>query len=235
VDCGLRISKKTDLHQFWLSCGLAADAWATAIERYEQYYRLILDHNQADGLMGQVTREDFYLKHIADSLLVLLVYPELFAGPVRLADVGCGAGLPGIVLAIALPELQLTAIESNNKKADFVKLAVSELGLTERERVEVVARRSREIAYQERYRGLFDVVTARAVGPSKRIIRENRMLLASNGSLVLYKTPPAVADELPLARREADKHKLTIETSETITLPAEAGQRQFIRVLSQNH
>ncbi len=241
VDCGLRISKKTDLHQFWISCGLSEDAWAEAIQRYERYYHLILDHNRANGLMGQITREDFHFKHIADSLAVLLVYPELlvpskiegFAGPVRLADVGCGAGLPGIVLAIALPHLQLTAIESNHKKADFVKLSSSELGLENR--VKVVARRSREIARDEQYRDRFDVVTARAVAPADKTIRENRLLLAPDSSLILYKTPTAIADELPLARREADKHKLTVETSDVISLPAEAGQRQFIRILSQNH
>ncbi len=207
---------------------MSADAWAGAFQNYEHYYHLILAHNQANGLMGDVSPTNFYLKHIADSLSVLLVYPELFAGPVRLADVGCGAGLPGIILAIAFPELQLTAIESNHKKTAFVKLSASELGLENR--VEVVARRSREIARDEQYQGQFDVVTARAVASAERIIRENRRLLAPTGSLILYKTPTAVADELPLAQREANKHKLTLETSEIITLPSDTGERQFIRI-----
>ncbi len=178
--------------------------------------------------MGRISPADFYLKHVADSLAVLPVWPEILNGPVRLADVGCGAGMPGIVLAAALPELHLTAIESSRKKAAFVELASAELGLSGR--VEVANRRSRELGRLERYWGRFNVVTARAVGRADKIIRENRMLLAPGGSVILYKTPSAVAEELALARREAGKHKLTIEISEPITLPAEAGTRQFIRI-----
>ncbi len=187
--------------------------------------------------MGDVSPADFYLKHVADSLAVLPAWPGVFTGKIRLADVGCGAGLPGIVLAVALPELHLTAIESTQRKAAFVELAAAELGLAGR--VEVVTRRSRELAHNEQYRSRFDVVTARAVGPAEKIIRENRQLLArtcrersrTGGSLVLYKTPAAVADELPLAQREAGKHKMAIETSGEIALPARAGTRQFIRII----
>ena len=220
----------TDLHQFWFSCGLAADTWTKALQSYERYYDLILAHNEAAGLMGRISASDFYLKHVADSLAVLSAWPDLLTGSVRLADVGCGAGLPGIILAIALPELRLTAIESNRRKVDFVEMAAAELGLAER--VEVVANRSRELGRDDRYRSLFDIVTARAVAPAEKIIRENRLLLAHNGSLILYKTPAAVAEELPLARREAGKYKMTVEISGEIALPASAGTRQFIRIIA---
>ncbi len=234
----IAVNYECEFREFWLSCGLASDAWPGALQSYEHYYRLILAHNAAAGLMGQVTLDDFYIKHLSDSLSVLLAWPGIFSGEIRLADVGCGAGLPGIVLAVALPDLRLTAIESNQKKAAFVEMAAAELGLSGR--VEVAARRSRELGHIDRYRGRFDVITARAVAPAEKIIRENRMLLApacreqsrTAGSLILYKTPAAVAAELPLARRQADKHKLTVETSDPIALPAEAGMRQFIRALS---
>ena len=219
-----------NLYQFWLSCGLAANAWAKAIQSYQRYYDLIVAHNEEAGLMGRISASDFYIKHVADSLAVLRVWPDLLTGSVRLVDVGCGAGLPGIILAVALPELHLTAIESNHRKADFVEMAAAELGIADR--VEVSASRSRELGRDARYHSRFDVVTARAVAPAWKVIRDCRMLIASGGSAILYKTPAAIADELPLARREADKYKMTVETSEIIALPADAGTRQFIRIIA---
>ncbi len=178
--------------------------------------------------MGRVSEEDFHRKHLADSLALLTVWGGLLAGPVELADVGSGAGLPGIVLAVALPELRLVAIESNRKKADFVALAARELHLADR--VQVVARRSRELAGDPSYRGRFGVVTARAVAAADKLIRDTRRLLAPGGSLVLYKTPDAVTEEMPLARREAGKHGLGVETSDPVALPGGAGTRQFLRI-----
>jgi len=216
------------LHGFWRGCGLPERAWAGALGLYRKYWHLIEAGNAAAGLMGKVSGEDFCLKHVADSLAVLPAWPELLARSRRLADVGCGAGLPGIVLAVALPHLHLTAIESDRKKAAFVAAAIEELHLAGR--AEVVARRSRELGHDERFRGRFDAVTARAVAPAERLIRDCRLLVAPGGSALFYKTPAGVAGELAGCRREARKHKLTIETSAVIDLPGGTGRRQFLRV-----
>ena len=178
--------------------------------------------------MGRVSEEDFHRKHVADSLTLLNVCGGLLAGPVELADVGSGAGLPGIVLAVALPELRLVAVESNRRKAAFVALAAGELGLAGR--VRAVARRSRELGADPAYRGRFGVVTARAVATADKVIRDTRHLLAPGGSLVLYKTPATVTREIPLARREAFKHGLSVEASDRVVLPGGAGTRQFLRI-----
>ena len=216
------------LRDFWIGCGLPARDWPAAIARYARYRQLIEAHNAAAALMGPAGTRDFHLKHVADSLAVLKVYPHLLGGAVRLADVGCGAGLPGIVLAIALPELLLTAVESNRRKADFVAMAAEELELADR--IRVLPRRSRELAADQRYAHAFDVVTVRAVAPAEKLIRDCRRLIAAGGSAILYKTPEAVAGELPAARRLAQRHGLAVEASEPLALPAGAGRRQFIRV-----
>lgn len=223
--CG---SSEKALEAFWVSCGLSSAAWPAASDAFDRYERLIGSRNAAARLMGPGTEGDFSLKHVADSLAILLAWPDLLAGDVDLADVGCGAGLPGIVLAIALPDLRLTAIESNRRKAAFVRDAADALGLADR--VQVVARRSRELGYQDAYRRRFPVTTARAVAPGEKVIRDTRLLIAPGGSAFLYKTPDAVADEWPLATREAGKHGLALDTSEVIALPAGAGTRQFLRV-----
>lgn len=222
--------RQNDLRDFWLACSLPTAGWQKAIEKFDEYLQLIRAHNASAGLMGPAGVADFPLKHVADSLAAIKAYPALFSGPVRLADVGAGAGLPGIVLAIALPELRLTAIESNRRKADFVAVAAAHLGLAGR--VEALARRSRELGREDGFAGAFDVVVARAVAPAEKLIRENRLLLAPGGSMILYKTPQAVIEELPLARREAGKFGLAIETSEVVELPAGTGSRQFIRAIA---
>jgi len=216
------------LRGFWIACGLPAEAWPAAIERFLRHRQLVERHSARAGLMGPAGVGGFLLKHVADSLAALKVYPELLRGPTRLADVGSGAGLPGLALAIALPGLNLTAIESNHRKADFIQLAAEALGLTDR--VDVVCGRSRGLAADERFAGRFALVAARAVAPAGRLIRECRGLIAPGGSALFYKTPAAVAEELPAASREAGRRGLTVEASDIIDLPAGAGTRQFIRV-----
>ena len=223
------VHAKDQVRSFWIACGLSEEAWPEAIEAYGRYWDLIQAYNARASLIGRVSGKDFYLKHVADSLAVLMAFPHLLDAGAALADVGCGAGLPGIVLALAMPRLRLTAIEPKRRKAGFVSMAVDALRLGDR--VEIVARPSRELGHDEGYRGRFHVVTARAVAPAEKLIRDCRLLLAAGGSAIFYKTPGTVATEMPLARREADKHKLTLETSEIIALPAGAGKRQFLRVL----
>ena len=218
------------LREFWTACGLPARVWPGASAAYGRYWQLIESHSAEAGLLGNGSPADFHLKHLADSLAVLLAWPELLRRAARLADVGAGAGLPGIVLAVALGQLHLTAVESNYEKATFIALAAAELGLGER--VEVVPRRSRELGHDPEYRRRFELVTARAVAPADKLIRHTRSLIAPGGSAIFYKTPAAVGAEEALARREARKYKLTLATSEVIELPAGVGARQFIRIIA---
>jgi 16S rRNA (guanine527-N7)-methyltransferase len=214
------------LENSWRAVGLPEARWLETAGRLRRYRDLIAEHNEAAGLMGPSGLGDFPLKHVADSLSLLAVWPP--PGPIRLADVGAGAGLPGVVLALALPELHLTAIETNGRKASFLARAAEELGLSGR--AEVVCRQVREVDEDPEYRAGFDLVTARAFAPADRCIRHTRHLLGPEGALVLYKTPGGVAREISAARREAGRFGLAVKTSRTIRLPGETGTRQFLRV-----
>ncbi len=216
------------LHWLWTRCALPENRWADALGLFGRHWSLIRASPAAGDLTAARDAGEFLLKHVADSLLVLRAFPGLLDGPVLCADVGSGAGLPGLVLAAALPLAHVTLVESNRRKAGFLALAVETLGLARR--VEVATRRSRELGHDGQYAGCFGVVTARAVAPADKLIRDCRLLLAPGGSAVFYKTPPAVRAELPLAEREAGKHKLAIEVSEVLELPGGAGTRQFVRV-----
>lgn len=107
-------------------------------------------------------REAFFKRHIEDCLRLL---PGLQArGAHRVIDVGSGGGLPAVILAIALPELQVTALEATGKKAAFIRETAEALGLAERLHV-VEGRAESQAAVGAPLREQFDVAVARAVAP----------------------------------------------------------------------
>lgn len=170
---------------------------------------------------------EFWTLHLADSLAAGLAAPALLRQGVTFADVGCGAGFPLLPLAWANPQAEAVGIESRQKKADAVLRFAESLGLSN---VRTVPCQAREAGRKPEWAGRFDYVLLRAVGPAGRMLRDVRGLLADRpgAAVIFYKTPQAVEAELALARREAEKFKLAVETPAPFALPDAAGQRQFL-------
>ena len=123
--------------------------------------------------------------HVADSLSALEV-PEVHAAR-RIADLGAGAGLPGLVLAIALPEAEVALVESVGKKCAWMERTVEALGLGN---TRVVCARVEEVR-----EAAFDVVTARALGPLAVICEYAAPLLREGGVVVAWKGAVDDAEE----------------------------------------
>lgn len=119
--------------------------------------------------------------HVEDSLTGLEV--EELASARRIADIGSGAGFPGLVLAVALPDSQLDLIESVGRKCDFMQRAIESAGITN---ATVLNARSEELASGE-HRESYDAVTARAVGRLSTLAELASALLRENGVLVAWK------------------------------------------------
>jgi 16S rRNA (guanine527-N7)-methyltransferase len=119
--------------------------------------------------------------HVADSLTGLEV-PEL-AKARRIADIGSGAGFPGLALAIALPNAQLDLIESVGRKCEFIQHAIDTVGIPN---AIVLNARSEELAATDR-RDSYDAATARAVGRLSTLAELASPLLKENGILVAWK------------------------------------------------
>lgn len=117
--------------------------------------------------------------HVADALVALDLAPVRAAR--RAADLGAGAGLPGLVLAAALPEAAVALVESNRRKCDFIARAAAEMKL---ENVAVVAERAESWAAGL---GVHDLVTARALAPLPVLVEYAAPLLARGGALVAWK------------------------------------------------
>ena len=119
---------------------------------------------------------------LIDDCLVLL---DHLGDARRVVDVGSGGGLPGLPLKIARPELGVTLVEADGKKAAFLVRACAELGLQD---VEVVNRRAEEVGRDPRYREQFDVAVARAVAPMPVLAELCLPLVRVGGRLLAQKT-----------------------------------------------
>ena len=101
-----------------------------------------------------------------------------------MVDVGAGAGFPGLPLKIAVPEIDLTMIDGTGKKITFLKHVTQALGL---ENVRTVQGRAEELGRQEKFRGQFDLVTARAVAPLNTLVEYLLPFVRMSGLAVIFK------------------------------------------------
>src|SRR5258708_22225930 len=141
--------------------------------KLDHFARLI---SEWPGLMAKPDRA------LIDDSLVLL---DHLGAPSKLVDVGSGAGLPGIPLKIARPELEVTLIEADQTKAAFLVHACATLRL---ENVEVVARRAEEAGHDPALREKFDVAVARALAPLHLLVELCLPLVRVGGRLLAHKT-----------------------------------------------
>jgi 16S rRNA (guanine527-N7)-methyltransferase len=143
--------------------------------------------------VSSVVDERAWQVHVVDSLTGLEV-PDLRAAG-RIADVGAGAGFPGLVLAAALPEAQIDLIESVGRKCEFIRRAIAAAGIAN---ATVLDKRSEDWAATEG-REAYDAVTARAVGRLSTLAELASPLLKPNGVLVAWKGKRDEEEEQQLA------------------------------------
>jgi 16S rRNA (guanine527-N7)-methyltransferase len=162
-----------------LSSGLEAMALAlpaAAMAQFDNYLDLLEKWNGVINLTAVRERERMITLHLLDSLTVI---PQV-ENAASLLDVGSGAGLPGIPLAIAMPSLKVTLMEPNQKKAAFLRQAKLELGL---ENITVVAQRVEQHSSENRY----DVIVSRAFSDLPDFVSAARHLLAPGGRMIAMK------------------------------------------------
>lgn len=145
-----------------------------------QYLALMLKWNAAYNLTAITDPHEMVVKHVLDSAAMHASVRDLAAKGGSIADLGAGAGLPGIVLSVIYPQLHVTMIESAGKKVRFMREAIRQLGL---------AHARAEHVRIEAYRpdALFDAITARALATLPELIRLGAHLLKPGGELLAMK------------------------------------------------
>src|ERR1700730_5196802 len=136
---------------------------------------------------GLIAKPDRAL--LEDSLVLLDFLPP---GPLRVIDVGSGGGLPGLPLRLARPDLRLTLLEANQRKAAFLVQATAKLGLAD---VEVVAQRAEDAGRDPRHREAYDFALARALAPMPVLVELCLPFVAVGGRLLAMKTDAAAEAE----------------------------------------
>ena len=164
--------------------------------------------------------------HLADSLSGLELEPVRSAA--RIADLGTGAGLPGLPLAVALPNAHVDLIESSERKCAFLTEAIARLGV---DNAEVICERSEDWAEREG-REAYDAITARAVGSLPTLAELASPLLRDGGVLVAWKGANT-ADEEAAAGRAADRTAMEPLEIRTVQ-PYPSSRDRHIHLLRKN-
>jgi len=166
--------------------------------RIARYHALLADWNTRMNLTGDTNFDTSLDRHYTDSLAPL-IHRELFAEGASLIDVGSGAGFPGLPLAIARPDLQVTLLDSLMKRIHFLDAVVRELGLTN---VQLVHSRAEDGGRDAALREHFDIAVARAVAPLPVLCELLLPFVKVGGRMICYKGPSA-EEELQAGQKAA--------------------------------
>ena len=139
--------------------------------------------NKAYNLTGLRKDEDIIIKHFLDSLLYLKAIPD---GEIRIADIGSGAGFPGVPIKILRPEIEMFLIEPSRKKSAFLNHIIRQLKL---KRIEVIEKRIEEIKVGRELPFSVDAAVTRALFSIGDFIKEAKPIVREGGVLILNKGP----------------------------------------------
>ena len=160
----------------------------------EEYARLLATEGVVRGLIGPREAPRLWERHLLNCALL----GEAIESGADVCDIGSGAGLPGLVLALSRPDLRVTLVEPLLRRATFLEEAVHELGL---QNVEVVRARAEELHGKRQ----FSVVTSRAVAPLGRLL-DWSMPLTRQGGAVLAMKGSSAREEVEAAAPQLRKH-----------------------------
>jgi 16S rRNA (guanine527-N7)-methyltransferase len=158
------------------------------LDQFARYADLLIDWNLRFNLTSIVDPRGIVIKHFLDSLSVIRSIPP---GPIKLIDVGAGAGLPGLPIKLVRPDVSLTLLEATRKKCDFLKAVIDDLQLAD---AKVVNARAEEAGRMEEHREQYDIALARGVAEMPTLIEYLLPLVKVGGFAVAQKSREVLPD-----------------------------------------
>ena len=188
------------------------------LDQLKEYASFLLEYNQHTNLTAMRDINEVYLKHFYDSLTIVKAINLKEVN--TLLDIGTGPGFPGMVLKIIYPHLQITLMDSNNKKINFLKALAQELNLN----VEIIYGRAEEFIVNRRE--YYDVVTSRAVASLDILAELSIPYVKTNGLFVAMKSnyQEELQATLPILKKLESK----VEKIEKFSLPKIEANRAII-------
>ncbi|GAA3919472.1 16S rRNA (guanine(527)-N(7))-methyltransferase RsmG [Microbacterium invictum] len=195
----------------------AAALFGDHIDQARQFASALAEHGEARGLIGPLELPRLWSRHILNSAVAAPLFP---AGG-RVGDVGSGAGLPGIVLAIARPDVHWVLIEPMERRVVWLREQSEQLGL---DNVELVRARAEDWSDG----AVLDAVTARAVSALRTLIPLTAPLVCDGGELILLKGANA-QNEIAAAEKQIRKFRLSNVRVEPVGVDVVAEPTRVIR------
>jgi len=196
---------------------LRPDLSAAQLAQFETYYAMLADWNTRVNLTAITEPEDVAKKHFLDSLAAA---PYLKQGA-SVADVGTGAGFPGVPLLILRPDLNVTLIDSLQKRLVFLEAVLKELKLN----AELVHARAEDAGQNPKYREMFDVALTRAVSALPVLCELTLPLVKVGGKSIAYKGESA--EEIAAS---ANALMVLHASAERVIVPSNYGARELVIV-----
>ena len=181
------------------------------LEKFYQYMNMLLEWNEKINLTAVVEPKEVILKHFIDSLTINKYLKE----NATLADVGTGAGFPGIPLKILRPDIKVTLLDSLNKRINFLNEVIEKLNL---EDIVTVHSRIEDFGKNKSYREKFDYVTARAVA-NLAVLSEYLIPIAKIGGKCVCMKGSNVEEEIESGKKAINVLGGKIEKVDEFVLP----------------
>lgn len=193
-----------------------------ALERFDIYGRLLVEWNEKINLTAITEPEEIVMKHFVDSLTVFSAI-DIPQGS-KIIDVGTGAGFPGVAMLIARPDLDITLLDSTNKKLNVIRDILEKIGL----RANVVHMRAEDAGQNKDFRESFDFATARAVSNLRDLSEYCLPFVKPGGTFISMKSAKA-DEEIEEGRKAISVLGGKIEEKKTFEL-TQAGERTIILI-----
>ena len=192
------------------------------LQQFETYYELLVEWNEKMNLTAITEKEDVYLKHFYDSVSAAFYFD--FTKPYKICDVGAGAGFPSIPLKICFPNLQVSIVDSLNKRISFLGHLAASLQLTNttfyHDRAETFAQKADQ-------REAYDIVMARAVARMSVLSELCLPLVKTGGTFIAMKAASA-GEEIDIGKKAISAMGGKLEQVHPFLLPEENSERNII-------